>query len=29
MRLGEPMLARTVETEMRKDFERLKELLEG
>ena len=29
MRLGEPMLARTVEAEMRKDFERLKELLEG
>jgi carbon monoxide dehydrogenase subunit G len=29
MRLGEPMLARTVESEMRKDFERLKELLEG
>ena len=29
MRLGEPMLGRTVETEMRKDFERLKELLEG
>jgi carbon monoxide dehydrogenase subunit G len=28
MRLGEPMLARTVEAEMRKDFERLKELLE-
>ncbi len=29
MRLGEPMLARTVEAEMRKDFDRLKELLEG
>jgi carbon monoxide dehydrogenase subunit G len=29
MKLGEPMLARTVEAEMRKDFERLKELLEG
>ena len=29
MRFGEPMLARTVEAEMRKDFERLKELLEG
>jgi len=29
MRLGEPMLARTVESEMRKDFERLKELLEA
>jgi carbon monoxide dehydrogenase subunit G len=29
MRLGEPMLARTVEAEMRKDFERLKELLEA
>jgi carbon monoxide dehydrogenase subunit G len=29
MRLGEPMLARTVKAEMRKDFERLKELLEG
>ena len=29
MRLGEPMLARTVEAEMRKDFERLKKLLEG
>jgi len=29
MRLGEPMLARTVEAEMQKDFERLKELLEG
>jgi carbon monoxide dehydrogenase subunit G len=29
MRLGEPLLARTVETEMQKDFERLKELLES
>jgi carbon monoxide dehydrogenase subunit G len=29
MRLGEPMLARTVEAEMRKDLDRLKELLEG
>jgi carbon monoxide dehydrogenase subunit G len=29
MRLGEPMLARTVEAEMRKDFDRLKEQLEG
>jgi len=29
MRLGEPMLARTVEAEMQKDFERLKELLES
>jgi uncharacterized protein YndB with AHSA1/START domain len=29
MRLGEPMLARTVEAEMRKDFDRLKGLLEG
>jgi carbon monoxide dehydrogenase subunit G len=29
MRLGEPMLARTAEAELRKDFERLKELLEG
>jgi carbon monoxide dehydrogenase subunit G len=29
MRLGEPVLARTVEAEMRKDFDRLKELLEG
>jgi carbon monoxide dehydrogenase subunit G len=29
MRLGEPMLVRTVEAEMRKDFERLKEMLEG
>ena len=29
MRLGEPVLARTVEAEMQKDFERLKELLEG
>jgi carbon monoxide dehydrogenase subunit G len=29
MRLGEPMLARSVESEMRKDFERLKELLEA
>ena len=29
MKLGEPMLARTVESKMRKDFERLKELLEG
>ena len=28
MRLGEPMLARTVEAEMRKDFDRLKVLLE-
>ena len=28
MRLGEPMLGRTVEAEMRKDFARLKELLE-
>jgi carbon monoxide dehydrogenase subunit G len=28
MRLGEPMLARTVEAEMRKDFDRLKKLLE-
>jgi carbon monoxide dehydrogenase subunit G len=29
MRLGEPMLARSVESEMRKDFERLKEQLEA
>jgi carbon monoxide dehydrogenase subunit G len=29
MRLGEPMLARKVEAEMRKDLDRLKELLEG
>ena len=29
MRLGEPMLARTVEAEMQKDFDRLKGLLEG
>jgi uncharacterized protein YndB with AHSA1/START domain len=29
MRLGEPVLARTVEAEIRKDFERLKELLEA
>jgi carbon monoxide dehydrogenase subunit G len=29
MKLGEPMLARTAESELRKDFERLKELLEG
>ena len=29
MRLGEPMLARSAEAELRKDFERLKELLEG
>ena len=28
MRIGGPVLARTVETEMRRDFERLKELLE-
>jgi carbon monoxide dehydrogenase subunit G len=29
MKLGQPMLARTAEAELRKDFERLKELLEG
>jgi carbon monoxide dehydrogenase subunit G len=29
MRLGEPMLARTAEAELRNDFARLKELLEG
>jgi len=29
MRLGEPMLARTVEAEMRKDLDRLKERLEA
>lgn len=28
MKLGEPMLARTAEAELRRDFERLKELLE-
>ena len=29
MKLGQPMLARTAEAELRKDFERLKELVEG
>ena len=29
MKLAEPVLARTAEEEMRKDFERLKEQLEG
>ena len=29
MRLGQPVLARTVEAELRKDLERLKELLES
>ena len=29
MRLGEPVLARSVEAELRKDLERLKQLLEG
>lgn len=29
MKLGEPMLARTAEAELRKDFARLKELLEA
>jgi carbon monoxide dehydrogenase subunit G len=29
MKLGQPMLARTAEAELRKDFDRLKELLEG
>jgi carbon monoxide dehydrogenase subunit G len=29
MKLAEPMIARTAEAELREDFERLKELLEG